>query len=159
MCNVFQKATFAISRDALPCARFTTAASVRAVILPITRHNTPHKERARQFWTATYILMGLRYNKAFNSILLEGVRRTKESVTYQAMIEEGVEIGLERGRDEGRLIEARRMVLRLASRRLGPAPVTAEATLEAVAYLEVLEGLLDRVFEVESWDELLRGVA
>lgn len=111
-------------------------------------------EEAGQFWTATYVLMGLRYNKAFNAQLLQGVRRMKESVTYQAILDEG----REEGREEGQLEEARRLVLRVATRRLGPSPVGASATLEAVTTLKTLEELVDRVFEVETWDDLLRSL-
>ena len=115
----------------------------------------PDDDEAGQFWTAAYVLMRLRYNRAFNAPLLQGVRRMKESVTYQAIVDEGVEQGLERGRLE----EAHRLALRAAARRLGPAPTTAQAALEAVTVLETLESLMDRLFEVESWEELLRGIA
>lgn len=71
----------------------------------------------------------------------------KESVTYQAIVE------------EGELREARKMVLRVAARRLGEAPAAAQAALEAICNLATLEGLVDRVFEVETWDELLQSLA
>ena len=41
-------------------------------------------------WTATKILMGMRYSKELAATLLKGVQRMKESVTYQAIVEEGV---------------------------------------------------------------------
>jgi len=41
-------------------------------------------------WTATYVLMGLKYPSAFTEQLLRGVRQMKESVTYQAILAEGV---------------------------------------------------------------------
>ena len=83
---------------------------------------------AAEFWAATYIMMGLRYNKAFNKQLLRGVRQMKESVTYQAIVEEGVEIGTERGRRS----EARRLVLRAATRRLGEPTEKAQTRLETL---------------------------
>jgi predicted transposase YdaD len=39
-------------------------------------------------WTATFILMGLEYDQAVARQLLRGVRIMKESVTYQAILEE-----------------------------------------------------------------------
>lgn len=111
----------------------------------------PDDTEAAEFWTATYVLLGLRYDKATNARLLQGVRRMKESVTYQAIVEEGVE--------KGRLTEARRLVFRAATRRLSEPTATGQATLEGIGAVEVLESLLDRVFEVETWDELMGGTA
>ena len=113
---------------------------------------TDEKE-AEEFWATTYILLGLRYDKAVGAQLLRGVRRMKESSTYQAIIEEGVEKGIQ----AGRLTEARRLVLRAATRRLGEPSESAQASLEAIGGVEALEVLHDRIFEVETWDELLTG--
>ena len=44
---------------------------------------------ASELWSATSILMGLRYNKPDVETLLRGVRQMRESVTYQAIVEEG----------------------------------------------------------------------
>ena len=52
--------------------------------------------------TATYILMGLKYEKAFIDQVMEGMMNMKESVTYQAILREGMEEGIEQGREEGR---------------------------------------------------------
>src|SRR5207244_4281729 len=40
-------------------------------------------------WTATYVLMGLRYDEALADELLRGVLAMEESVTYQAIIRKG----------------------------------------------------------------------
>src|SRR5262249_3956733 len=47
-------------------------------------------EEAGILWTAADVLMGLRYPRALVSQLLQGVHGMKESVTYQAIVEEGV---------------------------------------------------------------------
>lgn len=53
------------------------------------------------------------------------------------------------GRVESELREARR---------LGEASPLTAARLEPIDSLEILEDLLDRVFEVETWDDLLAGM-
>ena len=50
-------------------------------------------EEAATLWTAADVLMGLRYSRELVSELLRGVQNMKESVTYQAIVEEGVEKG------------------------------------------------------------------
>lgn len=103
---------------------------------------------AGELWTATYVLMGLRYDRAFNAELLKGVRRMKESNTYQAILEEG--------RQEGELIEAQRMLLRAGRNRLGQPSEVVEAAVLRIGSRERLELLVDRLFGVETWEELLQ---
>ncbi len=57
--------------------------------------------------------MGLRYDRALIEQLLQEVRGMKESVTYQAIVEEGVAKGREEGVVKGRMEEARRILFRL----------------------------------------------
>lgn len=71
----------------------------------------------------------------------------RESNAYQQI--------LEKGRAEGELKHARRTLLRQGVRRFGIPPPTAEAHLESITSLNVLEALLDRVSDVETWDDLL----
>ncbi|MBC8135160.1 MAG: DUF4351 domain-containing protein [Fibrella sp.] len=110
---------------------------------------------AAELWMATNILMGLRYNQSFRTQLLQGVRRMRESDTYQQILNEGRTEGRVEGRVEGRLQEARRMVVRAGRRRLGEATLEVETRLESVASLAQLETLVERVFDVETWDDLL----
>ena len=98
-------------------------------------------------WTATYILMGLRFPSEVSRNLLQGVRAMKESTTYQAILQEG--------REEGRAEEARSLILRLGMKRLGNASSETAAALRGVTDLAHLERMSDRLFEVESWDDLL----
>ena len=99
-------------------------------------------ERA-ELWTATYLLMGVRYRRDAIHALLKGVRELKESDTYQAIL------------DEGREEEARHIVLRLGSKRFGLPDMQTKVAVEAITELEVLERLAERLMEVESWQELL----
>jgi predicted transposase YdaD len=98
------------------------------------------------------VLMGLRYDRALVEQLLQGVRAMKESVTYQAIVEEGVV--------KGRLEEARRILLLLGEEQFGTPPgARALASVEAINSLEQLEQLTRRALRVRSWEELLADVA
>jgi predicted transposase YdaD len=119
--------------------------------------------QAGMLWTATYVLMGLTYSDELIDRLLEGVQSMKESVTYQKILREGLAKGLVEGRAEGRvegrvegLVEGERRILRRqGTRRFGKPDTHIEAALDAIADLERLEQLSDRVLEVKTWDELL----
>ena len=100
-------------------------------------------EQAGKLWTATNVLMGLRYEAELTRQLLQGVMNMKESVTYQAIVE------------EGRQEEVRKIVLRLGGKRFGLPSEAVQASLSAVTSLEALEALTDRILDVESWTELL----
>lgn len=116
-------------------------------------------DQSATLWTSTYILMGLRYPREFASQLLKGVRAMKESVTYQAILEEGEAKGQAKGEAKGeikgRLQEARKLLLRVGQKRFGlPAEATC-AAIEAIADLERLERLHESLQQVAGWDELL----
>lgn len=91
----------------------------------------------------------------------------KESSTYQAILQEGEALGEGRGRIEGeavgrvegeavgRMEGERTLLLRLGTRRFGePNEITLNA-VRAIATLEALDQLSDKLLEVESWAELL----
>jgi hypothetical protein len=138
-------------------------------------HREADRPAASSLWTATDILMGLESDKEFTQHLLRGVRAMKESVTYQAILEEGreegreeglerglekgvkkgVKIGVKKGRVEGRSDEAQRILLRLGTTLFGKPSPKVRRALRQVTDLDVLEALLLRVVEVRSWTELL----
>src|SRR5271157_1408983 len=105
------------------------------------------RSQAGTLWTATYVLMGLTYSDELIDRLLEGVQSMKESVTYQKILREG--------RAEGLVEGERRILRRLGGERFGMPDAHIEAALNAIADLERLEQLSDRVLEVTTWDELL----
>jgi hypothetical protein len=71
----------------------------------------------------------------------------RESVDYQRNFEEG--------RREGRLEGARRMLVRLGTKCLGP-PTEAEInTLSTITDLERLERMMDRLVTPANWRVLL----
>lgn len=106
---------------------------------------------AGELWTATNVLMGLRYSTHLTEHLLSGVRAMEESVTYQAIVAKGEAKGL----DRGRLDEARRILLRQGRRRFGEPSEATVAAIEALDDLDRVEALLDRVFELSGWGDLL----
>jgi predicted transposase YdaD len=79
----------------------------------------------------------------------------RESSTYQAILEEGREEGLERGREQGRVAEARRLLFRLGTQKLGAPNATITSTVESLDDLDVLEHLTTGILTVATWQELL----
>ena len=116
-------------------------------------HEAPGQ--AKELWSATYILMGLRYEQPLVQTLLRGVLSMKESVTYQAILEEGEAIGVIKGEAKGKAEEARRMLLLQGRDLLGEPSAKIVAQLDAVTDLARLEALLLRVPHVKTWEELL----
>jgi predicted transposase YdaD len=131
-----------VSEDALPGV-------VRQMEQRLNREAAPGE--VGQFWTATFVLMGLRYPPHRVAQLLQGVRGMKESATYQMILREG----REEGREEGRVEEARAILLRQGTKRFGPPSEQARTALEATRSIERLELLTERLLDVESWEELL----
>ena len=123
---------------------------------------TQVRDRGRlgRWWTAVYVLMGMRYEEALINQLLQGVLGMKESVTYQAIVREGLAQGLAKGLAqglaEGELNEARKLLLRLGQSQFQiEAPPDVQLRVEAMQDLNQLEQLILRVTQAHSWDELL----
>ena len=122
----------------------------------------PSEERGL-LWTTTWLLLGLKYDPEFSRQLLKGVREMKESSTYQYTLDEGrkegmkqgLKQGLEQGLEQGNIEEARRLLLMIGGKRLGPADAKTQASLKKITSLQNLEQLATRLLEVESWMELL----
>ncbi|MGO9913593.1 MAG: hypothetical protein ACLQIB_02600 [Isosphaeraceae bacterium] len=73
----------------------------------------------------------------------------RESTTYQAILKEG--------RNEGRISEARRLLLIQGEIRFGAPNETTRAAVEAIRDLDRLERLSGRVVDTKNtdWDALL----
>jgi hypothetical protein len=108
-------------------------------------------DEAGTLWTATDVLMGLRYPRALVAQLLQGVQGMKESVTYQAIVEEGEAKGEAKGKVEGRQED----ILRLGRRRLGRPSAAAQAALRDIQDPDHLARILDELYNASSWKELL----
>jgi hypothetical protein len=104
-------------------------------------------------WTASYLLMGLRYPPQLITRLLQGVRGMNESTTYQAILAEGEA----RGGAEGLLRDARKIPLRTGTKRFGAPHAASKAKVESMSDMDRLEDLIDRVGSAGTWHELLSG--
>jgi predicted transposase YdaD len=98
-------------------------------------------------WTATKILMGMRYSEELVDGLLKGLQKMKESFTYQAILREG--------RVEGLVEGEQRILLQMARKRLGEPSSAILKKFESIVDESTLSILADRLFEVSTWDEFL----
>ncbi|HTU21242.1 MAG TPA: hypothetical protein VMG10_24525 [Gemmataceae bacterium] len=76
----------------------------------------------------------------------------RDSTSYQAILDEGRAEGEIKGRAE----EARRLLVLLGRKRLGGPDAAVEAAVHAIADVDRLELLIDRINEVASWQDLLQ---
>ena len=100
---------------------------------------------ADELWTAAYIMSGLRHDPEVVRRMMKGVRHMRDSATFQAILEEGEANG------------ARAALLLVGKRRFGPPSHEALLLLKRIRNPRRMEGLVDRVLTVSSWDELLAG--
>jgi hypothetical protein len=117
------------------------------------------RPRAGKLWTATSVLMGLRYPDELSDQLLKGKRQAmRESTTYQAILREGRQEGIMEGRIEGRIEGERRLLVRQGTKRFGVPDAATVTAIEAIEDLGRFEALGDRVLDagIQSWDDLLR---
>lgn len=125
----------------------------------------------RTLWAACSLLTGFTITEAEMESMILGIKGIEESSFYkllvrkgleegrQAGLQEGRQAGMQEGRQEGRqegaVEEARRLVVRLGTKRFGPPPPAVAATLDGIADPAVLEGLADRLLDVTGWAELI----
>lgn len=135
-----------------PIAR-ATEEEIPAILRRIDERigNEASPGEAAELWMATSMLLGLTHSGESLKNLLQGVHRMKESATYQMILEEG----REEGREEGQAVEAKKILLRQGRRRFGEPTPGIRQRLDDLADLEQMERLLDRLFEVSNWEELL----
>jgi predicted transposase YdaD len=124
---------------------------------------------APELWSSAFVLMGLRFDQALIATLRRGVLNMKESVVYQEIlqegmqrgmqrgIEQGIEQGIQKGVQEGRLAEARDLLLRVGRKWLGEPDESARATIARFSRPEEIEVLMERLRDVQNWNELLSG--
>jgi predicted transposase YdaD len=117
----------------------------------------PDRPLAAKLWTASSLLMGLRYEQPLIDNLLAGVRQMEESVVYQAILNRGVQQGLQQGSQQGAVNEARKLLLLSGQTKFGPPGAAIGAAVNAITDLGRLEALVPRVHAVSSWDELLQS--
>ena len=114
------------------------------------RINKEPRPRAAKLWTATLLLMGLRYPDELCNQLLEGIHTMRESATYQAILREG--------RQEGVIEGERQLLLRLGTKQFGPPDPATVAAIEGIQDPDRIEAVAERIVDpdVHGWDDLLR---
>lgn len=108
-------------------------------------------DRADLLWAAMTLMLDLRYDRESIQEILRVMRSFRDSVAYQILVDEG----REQGREEGRVAEARRLVLALGAERLGPPDEATLQAVESIPDLDRLERIVRRSFAATSWQELL----
>ena len=98
---------------------------------------------ANDVWGATLLLLGLRYDDAEIKDLVRRMSWVRESSTYRVIHE------------EGRVSEARRVVLEFGTEKFGPPDAAAIGRLESLDDLDALQRLIRRAWTASSWQELL----
>jgi predicted transposase YdaD len=88
---------------------------------------------------------------------MPGIRNLRDSLTYQAIVEEGRVEGHAEGLVEGRVEEACELLLALGERRFGPPDERLRAALAGIPDPTRLHTLATRVLDVSSWNELLES--
>ncbi|MDB5291118.1 MAG: hypothetical protein JWL69_2359 [Phycisphaerales bacterium] len=99
--------------------------------------------------TAAYVLMGLRYPQSLIKQLLQGVRNMKESVTYQAILEEGKQEGKQEGEQD--------ILILLGTKKFGPPEDRVLSEIRNITDIQRLMALASQLLDATSWDELLPG--
>jgi hypothetical protein len=132
-----------------PLTRVTKAELPSLVGRMAERISPESNPRADKLWFAAYTLMGWRYDKKRATQLLKGVWNMHESPTYQSILKEG--------RKEGRVVEAKRLLLMLGVDRFGEPDKATRRTVEAIQDLERLERMAKRVYDtsITDWEGLL----
>lgn len=113
----------------------------------------PDRPLAAKLWAASYVLMGLRYERAQADNLLSGVMQMEESVTYQAILERGQQKGLQ----QGALTELRKVLLLQGEAKFGAPSGATTAAINAISDIVRLESLAARILTASSWDDLLQS--
>jgi len=100
----------------------------------------------KRLMTASYILAGMRYDKAFAEHLYRGVREMRESTTWQGIY------------DEGGVKSLHTALLRQGTVKFGEPTSTARSNIQLLTDQAQLISLFERVLTVSTWDELLQPI-
>jgi hypothetical protein len=123
--------------------------AVREVVHQIDRRlaaEAPYAQ-AVKLMTATFVLAGLRLGRQALTDVFRGVKVMHESSAF--------DVYEHKGRQEGRVDEGHRLLLRMGRNRFGEPDAATEAALRALRDLDRLERLADAVLTARSWQEFL----
>jgi hypothetical protein len=94
-------------------------------------------------WNSTYKLSGIYLDRDNVRSLFDRYRIMKDSMTYQATLE------------DGRIEEAQRVLIRLGTKQNGPPDETSRSMITAIEDRDRLERMCDAILTAKSWLELL----
>jgi predicted transposase YdaD len=103
--------------------------------------------KARDIKAAAYVLLGLRYSDEIAHGLFEEVLGMEESTTYQAIVR--------KGREMGRVEEARDILLLQGKVRFGAPDAATRAAINDLSDLGQLHELSVRLLSAANWQELV----
>jgi predicted transposase/invertase (TIGR01784 family) len=146
---------FLESTGLLPLAVLTQTADTAQTLRQVATRvdEIPELRTQSNVAASTGILAGLLLDKDFiNQVLRADIMR--QSVIYQDILQEGRTEGEQRGRTEGRTEEARSLILRLLTRRVGTLPAPIEAQVQALD-LPKLEALGEALLDFTEMNDLV----
>lgn len=133
-----------------------------------SEHSDP--ATARELWTITEILLGLRYRDPLLTLLVKEMKSMvdlKESLSYQMIVAEGIAEGKAagiavgkiegkaEGRVEGRIDALRDMILRQGKKKIGKPSAKIVREVKAITDERRLMDISERILEVQTWKDLL----
>ncbi len=123
------------------------------------RAEAKDRDELRRLWTASWLLMSARYSPGLAETLLKGaveaMLKLEDFPLYNYLQEKGAVQGRQQGLEQGRVEGVRDTILRIGARRFGEPTEATRAALTDISDYERLEAFVERLFEVESWQELL----
>jgi hypothetical protein len=140
--------------------------ALREAVASLERLPEEAKPEWRRALLFIYLLILHKRDASERSLLVEtievglepGHQQEREEILMtgaQELILQGKKIGRQEGREEGRIAATQTVLLRLGSKRFGAPDEKTAAELTAITSIEQLEGLIERVLDVENWTELL----
>ena len=110
-------------------------------------------------WNSTYTLSGLYFRGEEVRPQFERYQIMRESMTYQATLEEGRVEGRVEGRmeglAEGSFLALRQMVFLLGARKFGQAPARFQNSIDTIRDAERLSRMAQAVIDATSWQEIV----
>ena len=127
-------------------------AEIPAIIQRLTERFSREADPAgmADLWAATQLLLGLRYDDDQIRGWVRTMSWMRESSMYEAIVGRR-----EREVQEGRLSEARRLVLAVGTDKLGAPDAATVNALDAIDDVERLERMIRRILWASSWREYL----
>ena len=118
------------------------------------RKEQAYSAEARELWTVTEILLGLRYQDPMLSLLMKEMKTMvdlTESLSYQKIIAKGLAEGMAKG-----TIDALRDAIFLqGKKKFGKPSAKVVRNLNHIADERRLTELIERLLDVDSWKDLL----